>query len=455
MAVAGIVQTIPSLAMFGFLLPVPLIGGVGARAALFVLILYGLLPIVRTTIAGLRGIDPAIREAGVALGMTPRQLLRQVELPLALPSIVAGIRVAAVVGVGSATIAAAIGAGGLGEYIYRGLSMVDTTVILAGAVPAAALALAVDGGLWWIERQLSARRRSRSRRVALAAAAAIAAVALLSSALSARRTGRDAVIVGSKNFTEQLVLGELLAQAIEREGVPVTRRLNLGGTLICDRALLTGDIDVYVEYTGTALTAVFHQPIANDPAAVFATVRDLYARSGRTLFAPLGFNNTFAILVRGADARSRALRSIDDAARESPKWRAGFGYEFVERPDGYKGLVSAYGLRFPDAPRVMDLTLSYRALAAGQVDLIAGDATAGLIKGLDLVQLEDTRHYFPPYDAAAVARAEVLLQRGEVRTALERLTGRIAAADMRAMNYAADVEHRDIAAIAREFLSSF
>ena len=146
--------------MFGFLLPVPLVGGVGARAALVVLILYGLLPIVRTTIAGLRGIDPSIREAGVAMGMTPRELLRQVELPLALPSIVAGVRVAAVVGVGSATIAAAIGAGGLGEYIYRGLSMVDTTVILAGAVPAAALALAVDGALLWLEKQLSARRRS-------------------------------------------------------------------------------------------------------------------------------------------------------------------------------------------------------------------------------------------------------------------------------------------------------
>jgi osmoprotectant transport system substrate-binding protein/osmoprotectant transport system permease protein len=456
MAVAGIVQTIPSLAMFGFLLPVPLVGGVGARAALVVLILYGLLPIVRTTIAGLRAIDPAIREAGVAMGMTPGQLLRQVELPLALPSIVAGVRVAAVVGVGSATIAAAIGAGGLGEYIYRGLSMVDTTVILAGAVPAAILALVVDGGLLWIERQMSARRRSPAGRAALAAAAMIALIALLSSGVSALRGGgRDAVVVGSKNFTEQLVLGELLAQALERQGVAVKRRLNLGGTLICDRALLTGDIDVYVEYTGTALTAVFHQPIANDESAVFSTVRDLYARSGRTLLPPLGFNNTFAILVRGADARSRALRTIDDAARESPHWHAGFGYEFVERPDGYAGLAKAYGLRFPDPPRVMDLTLSYRALAAGQVDLIAGDATAGLIKGLDLVQLEDTRRYFPPYDAAAVARAEVLLRRPEVQAALERLSGRISAADMRAMNYAADVEHRDIVAIARDFLATF
>jgi osmoprotectant transport system permease protein len=450
-ALANIVQTVPSLAMFGFLLPVPFIGGVGARAALVVLILYGLLPIVRTTIAGLQGIDATIREAGVALGMTPRQLLVLVELPLALPSIVAGIRVAAVVGVGSATIAAAIGAGGLGEYIYRGLSMVDTTVILAGAVPAALLALAIDALLLWAERQLSARRRSKSRRAAVTVVSVITLIALMTSAAAARRA-RGAIVVGSKNFTEQLVLGELVAQSLEREGLPVDRRLNLGGTLICDRALLTGDIDVYVEYTGTALTAVFHQPVAMDSGAVFNSVRYLYARTGRTLLAPLGFNNTFAILVRGSDARALGLKTIDDAARESGHWRAGFGYEFVERPDGFTGLAKAYGMRFPDAPRVMDLTLSYRALASGQVDMIAGDATAGLIKGLDLVQLDDNRHYFPPYDAAAVARAETLLRYPQARRALERLSGRVSPDAMRAMNYAADVEHRDVSAIVREFL---
>jgi len=450
-ALANIVQTVPSLAMFGFLLPVPFIGGVGARAALIVLILYGLLPIIRTTIAGLQGIDPTLREAGVALGMTPRQLLRMVELPLALPSIVAGVRVAAVVGVGSATIAAAIGAGGLGEYIYRGLSMVDTTVILAGAVPAALLALVVDALLLWMERQLSARRRPASRRGAVTAVAVVTLLALMTSAAAARRA-RGAIVVGSKNFTEQLVLGELVAQSLEREGLPVDRRLNLGGTLICDRALLTGDIDVYVEYTGTALTAVFHQPIAMDSGGVFNTVRDLYARTGRTLLPPLGFNNTFAILVRGSDARARGLKTIDDAARESAHWRAGFGYEFVERPDGYTGLAKAYGMRFPEAPHVMDLTLSYRALAAGQVDMIAGDATAGLIKGLDLVQLDDNRKYFPPYDAAAVARAETLLRYPAARRALERLSGRVSPDAMRAMNYAADVEHRDVGAIVREFL---
>src|SRR5206468_262888 len=339
--VANVVQTIPSLAMFGFLLPVPLVGGVGARAALAVLILYGLLPIVRTTIAGLRGIDASIRDAGIAMGMTPGELLRQVELPLALPSIVAGVRVAAVVGVGSATIAAAIGAGGLGEYIYRGLSMVDTTVILAGAIPAAALAVAVDGALLWLEKQLSARRRSHTKRAVAATAASVAVLALLASGAAAQRGG-GAVIVGSKNFTEQLILGELLAQTIERDAkLTVDRRLNLGGTLICDRALLTGDIDLYVEYTGTALTAVFHEAVNTDPATVFAAVRDLYARTGRTLLPPLGFNNTFAILVRGADARSLGLRTIDEAARESARWRAGFGYEFVERPDGFPGLAKA------------------------------------------------------------------------------------------------------------------
>jgi osmoprotectant transport system permease protein len=451
-ALSNVVQTVPSLAMFGFLLPVPLLGGVGARAAIVVLILYGLLPILRTTITGLQGVNPAVLEAGRAMGMTDRQLLRQVELPLALPSIIAGVRVAAVVGVGSATIAAAIGAGGLGEYIYRGLSMVDTTVILAGAIPAALLALVVDGGLLWCERLLTRRRRTRLRLLPLAGAATVAVIGLVAGAIATNRSGH--VVVGSKNFTEQLILGELVAQAIERDtGLTVDRRLNLGGTLICDRALLNGDIDVYVEYTGTALTAVFSQPISNDAGTVFNTVRDFYARSGRALLGPLGFNNTFAILVRGQDARTLGLKTIDDAARQTPEWRAGFGYEFLERPDGYPGLAQTYGLKFREPPAVMDLNLSYRALASRQVDLIAGDATAGLIKGLDLAHLEDNRHYFPPYDAAPVARADVLLRYPEVRRALENLAGRISADDMRAMNYAADVEREEPASIARRFLS--
>src|SRR6185436_19437566 len=197
-------------------------------------------------------------------------------------------------------------------YIYRGLSMVDSTVILAGAIPAALLALVVDGSLLWLEHRLSARRRVRSRRLVLVSAASLALVVLGGSALWATRSP-GAIVVGSKNFTEQLVLGEIVAQAIERDtGLPVQRRLNLGGTLICDRALITGDIDVYVEYTGTALTAIFHRPASNDPSTVMGTVRDLYAASGRSVLPGLGYDNTFAVLVRGADARTRRLRTIDD-----------------------------------------------------------------------------------------------------------------------------------------------
>jgi len=453
-AAANIVQTIPSLAMFGFLLPVPILGGVGARAALVVLVLYGLLPILRTTIAGINGIDRAIREAAIGLGMTPRDLLWQVELPLALPSIVAGIRIAAVVSVGSATIAAAIGAGGLGEYIYRGLSMVDSTVILAGAIPAALLALVVDAGLWLAERQFS--RRRRQQRPLAAVALLLVAVAATVSAGAALAAGITTdIVVGSKNFTEQVILGELLAQKIERDtGLTVGRRLNLGGTLICERALAMGDIDVYVEYTGTSLTAVFHQPIDKESRRVFETVRELYAQTGRTLLPPLGFNNTFAILVRGRDAREQGLKTLDDAARLTPGWKAGFGYEFLERPDGYPGLSTAYNLRFSRAPSVMDLSLSYRALASGQVDLIAGDATAGLIKSLDLFRLEDNRHYFPPYDAAPVARAAMLLRYPAVRRALEALGGQISADDMQSMNDAVDARHQDPAEVVRRFLST-
>jgi osmoprotectant transport system permease protein len=261
------------------------------------------------------------------------------------------------------------------------------------------------------------------------------------------------IVVGSKNFTEQIILGEIVAQTIEREtGLPVERRLNLGGTLICDRALAGGDIDVYVEYTGTALTAIFRQPPSTDRAAVLNTVRDLYARTGRAVLPGLGFDNTFAILVRGADARERRLRTIEDAARVAPEWRAGFGYEFLERPDGYQGLAKTYGLMFRAPPQAMDLTLSYRALAARQVDLIAGDATAGLIEALDLVQLEDNRRYFPPYDAVPVAHAATLLRYPAVRQALEGLAGRMTAAEMRRMNYAVDAERADPADIVRQFL---
>jgi osmoprotectant transport system permease protein len=328
--------------------------------------------------------------------------------------------------------------------------MVDATVILAGAVPVAALAMLVDGGLLLVER--ASARRGRGRRVLRAAAAALV-LAFATGALAAAWPRPERIIVGSKNFTEQVILGELMAQAIERYArLPVDRRLNLGGTFICDRAIQTGDIDLYVEYSGTALTAVFKQPVQRDPRLVLEQVRQLYADTGRSMLAPLGFSNTFAILVRAADARARGLSRLSQLAAHAPGWRAAFGYEFLERPDGYSGLASTYGLRFLDPPRVMDLTLIYRALAEGQVDVVAGDATAGLIDALNLTMLEDDRQYFPPYDAVPVVHSATLLRHPEIGRAIVRLGGRVTAAEMRRMNYAVDAQRQDPAAVVDAFL---
>jgi glycine betaine/choline ABC-type transport system substrate-binding protein len=259
--------------------------------------------------------------------------------------------------------------------------------------------------------------------------------------------------VGSKNFTEQIVLGEILAQTIAAHtSLPVERRLNLGGTFICDRAIRAGDIDVYVEYSGTAQTAIFHEPVDTDSRRVFEEVKERYAQAGLTLLAPLGFENTFAMLVRGDEATRLGVRSISDLADHAATMRAGFGYEFLQRADGYPGLARTYGLKFKSPPTAMDLSLIYRALAERQVDLIAGDATSGLIQAYGFTMLQDDRHYFPPYDAAAVVRSSVLLAHPEVAGALARLSGRITLADMRRMNHAVDAEHRDPADVAREFL---
>lgn len=448
---ASLVQTIPSLALLGFLLPLPFIGGVGPRAAIVALVLYGLLPVLRTTAAGIQGIDPAVREAAVAMGMRPWQLMRLIELPLAWPSMLAGIRVATVVAVGTATIAAAIGAGGLGEYIFRGLSMVDSTVILAGAIPAAALALLADGGLAMLQRRARTRRRVQTGARLAAAGAILTALIAVGLIASARPAG--AIVVGSKNFTEQIVLGELVAQTLERfGGVRVDRRLNLGGTFICDRALQSGDIDVYVEYTGTALAAIFKAGAGPRREDVLDTVRDQYARTGRTVLSPLGFNNTFAMLVRARDAHALGIRTLSEAAPHAPGWRVGVGYEFMDRADGFKGLAEAYDLRFAAPPRVMDNALTYQALAAGQVDLISGDATAGLIAALDLMMLEDDRRYFPPYDAVPVVHTATLLREPRMGTALERLAGRVSEEQMRRLNYAVEGEKRDPAVVVAEFL---
>jgi osmoprotectant transport system substrate-binding protein len=267
------------------------------------------------------------------------------------------------------------------------------------------------------------------------------------------KRGGDTIVVGSKNFTEQIVLAELFAQQIEaHSALRVERRQNLGGTFICHDALISGKIDLYPEYTGTALTAVLNDSLQKDPAEVLRRVQDEYrARFNVEVLPPLGFNNTFAMIVRGEDAEKLHLRKISDVAMYAPKWRAGFGYEFMERPDGYRGWTAAYNLHFAGEPRILDLGLLYRALADKQVDLVAGNSTDGVIESLHMVALEDDLHYFPPYEAVPLLRRATIEKHPEVRDAIAALAGKISVDEIRRMNSAVDGEHRDPADVAREF----
>ncbi len=261
------------------------------------------------------------------------------------------------------------------------------------------------------------------------------------------------IVVGSKFFTEQIVLAELLAQHIEaRTGITVDRKDNLGGTLLVHQAMLAGQLDLYVEYTGTALTAVLKEAPGGDSKQVFEKVKKEYSdRFGLEVTEPLGFENTFAMVIRGDDANNLNLRKLSGLEGVAPKWRAGMGYEFLERPDGFNGLCQNYNLKFGLKPRVMDLGLIYRALVDHQVDVVAGNSTDGLIDALGLVALEDDRHYFPPYDAVPIVRRATLAQFPALRSALAEIAGKVSDSDIRRMNHAVDGLHQNPAEVVREF----
>jgi osmoprotectant transport system permease protein len=468
LGLANAVQTIPSLAIFGLLLTVPLLGGIGSTPAVVALTLYALLPLLRGLLTGLLQVPPGLKQAGQALGLSGGQVLRYVELPLALPSLMAGLRVAAVISVGVATIGAAIGAGGLGVFIFRGIATVNNTLLLAGALPAAAIALAADACLGALETHLTRGSRQPLQRSRLwlglrrrwALAAALTSAALLAIVLGwhqlAPPGSAGSVVIGAKGFTEQQLLGELLAQEIEEHtSLQVRREFSLGSTFLCHEAVRQGRVDGYVEYTGTAWSAILKQPSgpgASDRASLWNRARRLYAeRYGLRMFPSLGFENTFAILIRRAQGQQLGLRTISQAVLPARAWRAGFGYEFLNRGDGYPGLASRYGLRFAAPPTAMDLGLTYRALADGRVDLIAGDSTSGLIPALKLQVLLDDRHYFPAYDAVPVFNAASLERHPELVPVLENLAGRLSAATMQQLNAAVDLEHQSPELVVRRW----
>ena len=454
---ANIMQTVPSLALFGLLIPIPFIGGIGARTAIIALALYALLPVIRNTVTGILGIDPKVREAAVAMGMTTGQILKMVELPLAMPVILTGIRVAVVISVGVATVAAAVGAGGLGTYIFRGLRQNDNNLLLAGALASALLALLGDFTLGQFEKsyEIGARSTGRAKYAGfglVAILAGVVAIGFLPNFNSQNSTPKNEtgeqkkIVVGSKDFTESIILAEILAQMLEKRGITVERKLELGGNLAHD-GLLSKQIDVYPEYTGTAYTAILkHTPIT-DPQAVYDQTTAEYAdKFNLAVSPPLGFSNDFAILVRGEVARKNNLKIISDAVPMAKNWQAGFGQDFMSRADGYPGFSKAYVFNFAKQPREMDLSLTYRALQSGELDIIAGNSTDGLIAALDLFQLADDKHYFPPYQAVFIVRKAAAAELAEV---FAKLNNAISTEEMRRLNYEVDGNKRtpkDVAA---------
>ena len=457
---ANVMQTVPSLALFGFLLPIL---GLGTGNALVALLLYSLLPIIRNTFTGLTGVDPSVREAARAMGMTRGQMLKQVEMPLAADVILAGVRTATVLCIGITTIATFIGAGGLGDIIQNGLRTNDNAITLAGAIPATLLALGADWMLGSWQKTLAARRQGVTRpamgqRIGMASGAVAIVLLLIAPqlvrAFAPAQRGAVAVsgppiTVAAKDFSEPQILAELFILAAREQGINAVRGPDLGGSL-AHKAILDGQIDVYPEYTGTAYTDILGNEPRSDAKRVYDETKAQYqSKFGLTISPPLGFSNGFAMLIRGDDAKRLNIETLSQAARYSRDWKAGFGPDFISRADGWPGLSRTYGLQLAAPPRSVEIGLLNRALASGQVDLIAGNETDGTIPSLGLFQLRDDKNYFPPYQGVYVVRNDALNKQPKLREVLDKMSGSISTAQMQKLNYQVDGEKKRPADVAR------
>jgi osmoprotectant transport system permease protein len=464
LAAVGILQTIPGLAMLVLLMTI--LGRIGVVPSLVALTLYALLPVVRNTLTGLLNVSPTAILAAEGLGLTPRQELVMVRLPLAAPHIMSGIRTATVISIGLATLAAFIGGGGLGEFINRGLALSNTSLILLGALPAAFLAIFADLVLaaaeWGIEptaRQDGAGTASFKptlRRLSAFLPAVFLIVSLLIyGAGQSVSKSFDRVRIGTKHFSEQLVLGELMAQMIEHHTqLRVERRFNLGGTMICHGALMNDEIDLYPEYTGTSLLAILHVTPPANRDAVLSLVSKLYSSNFRASWlAPFGFNDSWALVVSQSNDKLKPIRTISQLSRIAPTLKAGLTAEFSERADGYPGLSQKYNLHFGQV-RDLDPNLAYRAVSDRELDVAAGNSTDGRISAYHLRALVDDRQFFPPYQAAPVARDNFLVKHPEVKTALAPLQNQIDNETMQRLNYQVDGEKRSPSEVVKAFLTA-
>lgn len=457
LGIANIFQTIPSLALFGFIIPIPLIGGIGYRPAVFVLFLYALLPIIKNTYLGLKSVSPAVIESARGMGMTSKQILFMVSLPLAFPIMMGGIRVATVINIGTATIAALIGAGGLGDFIFAGISMNDPSMIMAGAIPTTVLALVVDFILGLIENKVPVRtfghlilKQGIGRKVIITATAILLVIGGLFVWL---KDNDKTVVIGHKNYTESRLLGQLLSVLIEENTDLKTNVKELGGSMPTFEALKNREIDMFVEYTGTGYVNILK--IKGDiPSAdkVYDRVKREYKdRYNIHWLDPLGFNNTYTLAVSKEVADKYQLATYSDLAKVSNQLVLGATSEIMKRPDGLPGLQKLYNMEFKKIS-VLDPGLRYNAVENGDVQVIDAFATDGKLKELGLVILKDDREYFPPYYAAPIVTDEVLKEYPELRPLLEKLAGILNDETMQELNYRADVKKEGLRQIATDFL---
>jgi osmoprotectant transport system permease protein len=463
---ASVLQTIPSLALLALMVPVLAalavmlerlfgvsVSSIGFLPALIALTLYSLLPVLRNTVTGIAGVDPTLVEAARGVGMTDSQRLLRVELPLALPVIVAGVRTATVWVVGTATLATPVGATSLGNYIFSGLQTRNFTAVLVGSAASAGLAILLDGLIRLLESGVRDRKRS-SVRVAGAILVGLYLYAAASAAPAIFERDEPPVAIGAKTFTEQYILAALLAGQVEAlTGHPTRAVQSLGSTVVFD-ALRSGELDVYVDYSGTIWATIMKRDgLPEDRAEVLREVGAyLEAEHGIVMLGSLGFENTYALAMRSAQAEQLGIEAISDLAGHAPRLELGADYEFLARPE-WQALEKTYGLRFK-SERSMDSALMYEAVASGAVDVISAFSTDGRIAALDLRVLVDDRGVVPPYDAIVLVGSTLSQQRPEVLEALRALIGTIDATRMQQLNFAVDSEGRTPAAVAEEFRRS-
>jgi osmoprotectant transport system permease protein len=453
---AAIVQTVPSLALLALMVPV--LGALGLTTigflpAFLALVLYSVLPVLRNTVAALSGLSPALLEAARGVGMSPREQLFRVELPLALPVIVAGVRTAVVWTVGAATLATPVGADSLGYYIFTGLQTRNSGAVLLGCLASAGLALVLDG---LTRLLLVGIERSRRRLVVLAGGAFLALYlyAGTAAAIAWAEKSSDPVRIGTKTFTEQYILGEIVAQRVQRAAGLTTETTHSLGSSVAFDALVQGEIDAYVDYSGTIWATIMKRsdPVTDRSRILREVTSYLKDRHGVVVVGALGFENTYALAMPRSRAEQLGVRRISDLAAVSSALTLGADYEFMGRPE-WKHLRSVYGLAFR-AQLSMDASLMYQAVAEGAVDVLSAFSTDGRIEAFDLVVLEDDRRAIPPYDAIVLASKSLSMRHPAAIAALRGLTGRIGAARMRQMNLAVDVEGRSPAAVAEDFLAA-